>query len=127
MRRANTSWHNGDYDFPAGHIDGGESNTSATIREGKEELGVDIARKDLEFTLLTHGLFSDGKEYYNVYFRVRQWEGEPQIMELDKCDALDWFDRDQLPDNLTPNTRMGLAALKAGDTYIEYGFGEDNV
>ncbi len=122
MRRANTSWHNGDYNLPAGHIDGGEANTTATIREGLEELGVAITKEDLEFALLIHGLFSDGKEYYNVFFRVSRWEGDPEIRESDKCDALDWFDINELPDNLTPNTRMALIAMRAGTTYVEYGF-----
>lgn len=127
MRRANTSWHNGDYDVPAGHLDGDEAGTVAAAREGKEELGVDISPNDLEFVLLTHGLFADGKEYYNVYFRVRHWHGEPAIMEADKCDHLAWFSYDSLPDNLTPNMRIALTALREGKSYVEYGFSSADV
>lgn len=123
MRRANTGWHDGDYDFPAGHIDGGESSKAATAREGAEELGIVVVEEDLSFVLLTHGLSSDSKEYYNLYFRVSSWQGEPRIMEPDKCNALEWFGLEEdLPLNITPNTLRGLVALKDNSSYLEYGF-----
>lgn len=124
LRRANTGWHDGDYDLPAGHLDGNEASTTAAAREGLEELGVTIDPHRLVFTLLTHGISSDGKEYYNIYFRATEWTGTPRIMEPHKCDDLAHFHYDSLPLNLTPNTRRGLEAIRDGIQYLEYGFDE---
>lgn len=122
MRRANTGWHDGGYDLPAGHVDGGEASSTATIREGNEELGITINPEDLTLSVLVHGLFEDGKEYYNLFFTVEKWEGMPAIMEPDKCDDLQWFPLNNLPDHLTPNSQLGITALRDGQSYVEYGF-----
>jgi 8-oxo-dGTP diphosphatase len=124
MRRANTGWHDGDYDLPAGHLDGNESGTAATAREAAEELGIKVDPKKLLFRVLTHGIFSDKKEYYNIAFAAEEWQGEPRINEKDKCDAFDWFPLAQLPTNLTPSSRRIFEAITAGRPYVEYGFGE---
>lgn len=124
MRRANTGWHDGDFDLPAGHIEGGEASSVAAAREGLEELGATIDPQDLSFVLLTHGVFSDGKEYYNLFFRATKWQGNPRIMEPDKCDRLEWFSNDptKWPDNVTPSLRLAIQAMRDKLTYMEHGF-----
>ncbi len=122
MRRANTGWHDGDFDLVAGHLDGGEALRTALVREAKEETEIDIAPDAAQFVHLIHGLFEDGKEYFNAFFRVEDWSGEPRIMEPQKCDALQWFDLDALPTNLTRSTRYGLEAIRAKQSYQDFGF-----
>lgn len=122
MRRAGTGWHDGDFDLVAGHIDGGESLRMALAREAREEVGIGIEPSDAHFVHLIHGLFEDGKEYFNVFFSVEAWRGEPKIMEPHKCDALEWFSLDDLPKNLTQSTRLGLEAIRAKRLYQDFGF-----
>ena len=122
MLRANTGYHDGEYDLPAGHLDGGEPGTVATAREAAEELGITVDPTKLIFVVLTHGLFSDEKEYYNITFQAHDWAGEPKIMEPDKCHGLDWFSLDNLPANITPNTKRILDARRENIPYVEYGF-----
>jgi len=122
MRRAKTGWHDGDFDFVAGHIDGNESLKTALAREAREEIGISILADDIMFAHLIHGLFEDGKEYFNVFFKVSKWLGEPCIMEPDKCDMIEWFDLDNLPPNVTESTRRGLEALETKSSYSDFGF-----
>ncbi len=122
MRRANTGWHDGDYDLVAGHIDGNESLRIALAREAKEEIGVTIDARDAKFSHLIHGLFNDGKEYFNVFFTVESWEGEPTIMEPEKCDMLSWFELNKLPENITESTKRYFDALAKEETYSDFGF-----
>jgi 8-oxo-dGTP diphosphatase len=122
MRRANTGWHDGDFDFVAGHIDGNESLKTALAREAHEEIGISILADDIMFAHLIHGLFEDGKEYFNIFFTVTTWTGEPTIMEPNKCDRIEWFRLDNLPANLTESTKRGIEALKTNSPYSNFGF-----
>lgn len=122
MRRAHTGWHDGDFDLVAGHIDGNESLKTALAREANEEMGITITPASAKFVHLIHGLFEDGKEYFNIFFAVGDWVGEPRIMEPDKCDQIAWFDLDELPVNLTESARRGLDALRSAEQYSEFGF-----
>jgi 8-oxo-dGTP diphosphatase len=122
MRRAHTGWHDGDFDLVAGHIDGSESLRTALAREAKEEMGITIQPDDAVFVHLIHGLFEDGKEYFNIFFTVDTWTDEPRIMEPNKCDKIEWFDLDKLPLNLTESAKRGLIAFRSNDHYSDFGF-----
>lgn len=108
MRRCNTGWRDGDYDLVAGHIDGGEHLTTALLREAREEIGITFEPNRAVFAHLMHYL--GDKEYLNVAFEVTEWQGEPAIMEPDKCDDLQWFPLSDLPANLTPATKAILGS-----------------
>lgn len=124
MRRANTGWHDGDYDLVAGHIDGGESLRMAVAREAKEEIGIMIDPHKVQFSHLIHGFFKDGKEYFNIFFTVDSWEGVPTIMEPDKCDQLTWFNMQDLPKNMTESTRRYFEARSKNEMYSDFGFND---
>jgi len=53
-RRFNTCFHDGDYSFPAGHLDGNETLTHAMVREAKEETGIDLKEKNLKLVHIIH-------------------------------------------------------------------------
>lgn len=92
------------YALPAGHIDEGENQYEALIREAKEELGILIDKKDIlnTYVVLRRNYFDiDGKKlepYIDYYFEVKKYIGIPSIMESDKCSELDWYSVDNLPD-----------------------------
>ena len=91
------------YALPAGHIDNGESQYEALVREAKEELGIDIIidNNTKEYLVLRRNFFKiDDKQlepYIDIYFEINNYIGEPKIMEKDKCSELIWVDKDQLP------------------------------
>lgn len=122
-RRKNTGWHDGDYDLPAGHIEGNESLRQAAQREADEELGIQVDLDDIKYAHLAHGFFvEDDKEYLYIVFKVTKWQGEPKINEPETCDDVQWFPKDKLPENLTPGSRTGLDAYFSNEIYSEHGF-----
>ena len=93
----------GYYALPAGHIDEGENQYDALIREAKEELGITINLKDIIncYVVLRRNYFEiDGKRlepYIDYYFEINKFEGISKIMEEDKCDELIWVNINNLP------------------------------
>jgi len=117
LRRYNTGFHDGLYSFPAGHVEQGEGLIQAVIREGREEIGIESKLEDLN---LVHVMHLDG-ERIGFLFRTEKWEGEPKIMEPDKCDNVAWFSMDKLPDNIVPYIKEAINCIKNKRFYSEYG------
>ena len=94
----------GYYALPAGHIDEGENQYEALVREAREELGIELDPKDIikEYTVLRRNFFDiDGKRlepYIDYYFEMEKYNGTPSIMEKDKCEELKWVDINNLPE-----------------------------
>jgi 8-oxo-dGTP diphosphatase len=124
-RRFNTGFMDGMYGFPAGHLrDDEETLSEAMIREAREEIGIDIAREDLELVHVMHRkqtVLGDERRV-NLFFVARRWRGEPRIMEPDKCDDLGWFELDRLPENTIPYVKQAINCFRKNIRYSEYGF-----
>jgi len=101
-RKGSKLWP-GYYALPAGHIDEGENQYDALIREAKEELGIDIKCADIinEYVVLRRNFFEiDGKilePYVDYYFEIKKYKGIPKIIEEDKCEELLWSYVNDLP------------------------------
>ncbi len=50
---------------------------------------------------------------------MNKWEGEIKIMEPEKCDDLQWFPTDNLPENIVHHERNVLENINKGLTYTE--------
>ncbi len=105
QRRVNTGFMDGHYDMSAtGHVDNEEYIVDAIIREAKEEIGVDIAPEDLKIIMAAQ--MNADRPYLNYVFLCKKWQGEPKIMEPQKCDDLTWFNKTNLPELLTPTLHL---------------------
>lgn len=102
-RKGSKLWP-GYYALPAGHIDEGETQYDALVREAREELGIKLDLKDIinSYVVLRRNYFEiDGKQlepYIDYYFEMKDYDGVPKIMENDKCDELIWADLNNLPE-----------------------------
>ncbi len=123
QRRFNTGWMDGMYTFISGHVERGERTDEAIIREAKEEGGIEVVRENLRLSHIQHT--ETDHNYVNFYYEARIWEGVPTIVEPDKCDGLDWFAKDQLPDNMVPLARNALKYIDQKIIFSEYGFDEE--
>ena len=103
QKRKGTKLWPGYYALPAGHIEEGENQIEALIREAKEELGITIDPKNIKnsYVVLRRNHFEiDGKKlepYIDYYFELSEYEGTPSIMEKDKCSELLWAYPSNLP------------------------------
>jgi 8-oxo-dGTP diphosphatase len=118
LRRFNTGWRDGFYTLPAGHFDGAETIAEAMSREAAEEIGVKVKPENLQVVHVVHQVMD--KEYIDFYLVAKEWEGEPKLMEKDKCDDLNWFSLDNLPERLLPNVKEALLNYQKDITYSEY-------
>ncbi|MFJ6783847.1 NUDIX domain-containing protein [Streptomyces yangpuensis] len=114
-RRAGPVYASGLWHLPSGHLDPGEDMVAAVIREAREETGVLIAAEDVAVAVTVHHHPPTGsRSRIGVFFEVRQWSGEPQVMEPDRCDGMDWYSLDALPEPMVAYCRAGLDAYRAG-------------
>lgn len=118
LRRANTNYMDGRWDFAgSGHVEEGETASQAVCRELLEETGLVAKPEDALFLHVSHRI----KEptYYDFYFEIRKWEGEPAIREPDKCADMAWFPVDDLPQDMIPNRRRTFLLSRTGVPYSE--------
>lgn len=119
-RRYKTGYMDGYFSVPAGHLDGGESIFQAACREAREETGVIINEDDISFANVIHR--KEEEERIDFFVFVNHWEKEPINMEPQKCDNMDWYCVDKLPDNLVPYVREGLHNALKGIVFSEFGW-----
>ena len=120
LRRFNTGYEDGNYSVPAGHIDGGEKATSAMMREAIEETRVMVREDQLKMVHVMHRKAAE--ERIDFFFEATQWQGEPKIMERDKCDDLSWHPIDRLPQNVIPYVRAAIENYKNKILFSEFGW-----
>ena len=118
-KRQNTGYEDGNWDTAtSGHIEKSESLVSAMKREAREEIGINISGEDLKLVHVLNRISNDG-ERVDFFFSVKKWQGEPKIMEKDKCSELKWFDLSDLPENTIKPVRQGIESILKSKFYSE--------
>lgn len=117
IRRVNTGYQDGQYAPVAGHVEKGEDFIAAMIREAREEVGLTLSSADLRVAHIMYRLAAPEPERIAAFVVADKWQGEPAIMEPDKCDDLQWFDLDVLPANMIPYARTGIEHVRAGSVF----------
>ena len=108
----------GEWSFPGGHLDFGETVFATAKREVKEETGLDVD----EFKLISvydelRYIKTDNKHYLGLGVKAEYKGGEPTIMEPNKCREWKWYNLDDLPDKILDNTGGIIKNYKAGKIY----------
>lgn len=120
QRRCNTGYMDGKYDMAcSGHLEAGESLAMAVIREANEEIDIHINPNDLELVSIIHPYQED---YINIFFCTQKYKGTPKIMEKEKCDDLNWFEINNLPDNTIERIKIVLENMQNGIIYDDGDF-----
>ena len=116
--RQNTDYYDNYYGLISGHVEDGESATSAMIREAKEEAGIRIARiKPVHITHRKTDRFN-----IDIFFTCSSFLGPITNSEPHKCAALEFFDLNNLPPNVIPYIEKALQASLHKKIYSEEGW-----
>ena len=106
----------GQYAFPGGHLDYMESIEGCAERETLEECGIKI--KNIKFQFV-YNLTEYAPKHYLHIGVIADWEsGEPEVLEPEKCESWDWYDMDNLPDNLFATIKQAIESHKTGKVYF---------
>jgi len=108
----------GEWAFPGGHLEFGETVFQTAKREVKEETNLDI--DDFELVSVCDEMRyieTHGKHYLNLGVLGKYRGGDPVTMEPDKCREWRWFSLDNLPENLFEPTALTLRNFKDKKIY----------
>ena len=120
MKRCNTGYMDGMYGFISGHLEKGESLSSAIIRESTEEVGIVLKEEDLKFVCAIRR--GDNSNYFNYFFTTDKFEGDPSIKEPNKCDELIWCNIKDLPENIIVAEKRAIENYQKNIYLDEYNF-----
>lgn len=108
----------GEWSFPGGHLDFGETIEETVRREVKEETGLEVGKIELiSVADEMRYIKSDGKHYVNIGFKAEYIGGEPRVMESDKCKKWRWFSPNNLPERLLEGTELNIKNYKRKKIY----------
>lgn len=120
LKRANTGFADGRYTLPAGHVDPDESPLQTAIRETEEEVGLQVSPENMS---LFHTIYrkDNEKDRLHMFFRAKDWLGEPQNMEIEKCSEILWHPKDKDDQNILSYVTQALKHLNEDNTiYSEF-------
>jgi 8-oxo-dGTP diphosphatase len=99
LGRRKGSHGSGDWSAPGGHLEFGESPEECAQREALEETGLVLG--ELHHAAFVSDIFPEVKKHYiTLLLEAYQSQGEPQLMEPDKCEGWEWFAPEALPQPL---------------------------
>ena len=104
----------GTWTMPGGKVEFMERLEDAAKRELKEETDLDAVK--LEFLCVNDDM-TETAHYVTVGFIAREYEGEPKAMEPETILEWQWFDMEELPENLYEPSRKCIKKYKEGLSY----------
>ena len=87
----------------------------------KEEIDINILEKDLEVKHVMNRKVGS-TEYIDFVLTANKWTGNEKIMEPEKCDKLQWYPLNKLPENIIDFEKKLLE--ENNDFYIPWGWDE---
>lgn len=86
----------GEWQFPGGHLELGETVTDCAVREVLEETGIEII--GMVPAGYTNEMMSvNDRQYLTLYVSAAYVSGELKVLEPEKCECWQWFKYDELP------------------------------
>ncbi len=108
----------GEWSFPGGHLEFGETINETARKEVWEETGlITDGFQLISVADQMRYIKTEGKHYLNVGVLGKYIGGEPKVMEPDKCVEWRWFALDNLPAPLFEGTELMIKNFKAGKIY----------
>lgn len=102
--------------FPGGKLDEGETINQAVVREVREECGLEVS--NFEFITLFEDIFENMTHVISLVVKVNSFQGEPEVLEPNKCQQWKWFGIDNIPENKTQNLSRLIDSKYWKDLFI---------
>ena len=107
----------GQYCWPGGMLEYGETFETCAGRECREEAGIEIT--NIRFLHLTNMRQYEGYHDINIGFIADWASGEPQVLEPDKMVEWQWCDLNTLPEPIFVTIPFYREALKTGRNFFD--------
>ncbi len=117
MHQRKNSHGSGEYAFPGGHLEKGESFANCARRETKEEAGIEI--KNIKFQYLANVKKYRDKHYVHIGLTADWRSGTPKNLEPEKGTEWFWADPQKLPKPLFEMCKLSLKFLKTKRNYLD--------
>ncbi len=99
MLKRKNSLGKGCWGFVGGHLEYKESWEDCLRREVKEEVDIEIT--NIRFGTVTNDIFEkENKHYIGIFMVAEYLKGEIKNMEPEKCEQIEWYSWDDLPEPL---------------------------
>jgi ADP-ribose pyrophosphatase YjhB (NUDIX family) len=118
LRRCNTSYENGKYEFPSGHIEEKETLIEAAAREALEETGVTVDINNIQFVGCVDNNTS-GK-HINILFKANKYYGEPKLIDGEESDDITWKKLTDLYNDVTGLSIDTIRSLEMAKENINF-------
>ncbi len=116
---AQTTQNGGKYSLVGGKIESEEVATAALIRESAEEAGILLDTKNLSLAFVMFQLKDKNRRIVTLYFKADKWKGDLESKEPKKFKRVNWFAVEDLPKNISDNTKLALKSYLKGITFAE--------
>jgi 8-oxo-dGTP diphosphatase len=107
----------GEYAYPGGHLEFGESFEECARREVREEAGVEI--DNIKFLRVANVTKYQGRHYIDIALSATWKSGEPQVLEPEKATSWQWYDLGDLPAPLFEFCKSAFDSLKTENNYYD--------
>lgn len=106
---------------PSGHMDGWELARDAILREIREEIWLELNHSELDkpINLFRITENNNNTERFEVFFPITKRQWEIINNETEKCNSLQRFDINQLPEVIIPYIKTMIEAYQANNTFVE--------
>lgn len=111
----------GEYAWPGGHLEFGETLEECVAREMCEETG--LAVRPVRPVSLSN-VIKYGRHYIDIQYLVEYISGVPEVREPEKVESWDWYPLEDLPEPLFEFARRGLEGYLAGQGISYYSVRE---
>ncbi len=100
------SFGKGEWSFPGGHLEMGESIEYCAEREVLEEAGVYL--KNIEEIGFVNDIFDEHTHYITIVVKGQVESGEASVQEPNKCECWEWFTPNEFPSPLFLPTKKAI-------------------
>ena len=104
----------GSWTCPGGKQEYDETIFECAIRETKEETNLDLDISSLHVFDATDDI-QPNKHYVTLDVLATKYSGELKVMEPEKIDKWEWFDLDNLPENIYSPSKKEIDNYKKGN------------